>query len=100
MGVSSLLHRLPHCLTYLIAFPQSPLRWTQSRSIQPLHRQTPKMRIIVGTGPSGASLLAQLVKNPPAVQETPVRFLGWEDPLQKGQATLSIILGLPLWLSW
>ena len=31
-----------------------------------------------------ASLLAQLVKNPPAMPETPVRFLGWEDPLEKG----------------
>ena len=31
-----------------------------------------------------ASLEAQLVKNPPAMQETPVRFLGWEDPLEKG----------------
>ena len=30
------------------------------------------------------SLVAQLVKNPPAMQETPVRFLGWEDPLEKG----------------
>ena len=31
-----------------------------------------------------ASLIAQLVKNLPAVQETPVRFLGQEDPLEKG----------------
>ena len=31
-----------------------------------------------------ASLEAQLVKNPPAMQETPVRFLGWEDALEKG----------------
>ena len=31
-----------------------------------------------------ATLVAQLVKNPPAVQETPVQFLGWEDPLEKG----------------
>ena len=31
-----------------------------------------------------ASLVAQLVKNPPAMQETPVRFLGREDPLEKG----------------
>ena len=31
-----------------------------------------------------ASLVAQLVKNPPAMQETPVWFLGWEDPLEKG----------------
>ena len=39
-----------------------------------------------------ASLIAQLVKNPPAMQETPVRFLGWEDPLEKGNATHSSIL--------
>ena len=31
-----------------------------------------------------ASLVAQLVKNPPAMWETPVQFLGWEDPLEKG----------------
>ena len=30
------------------------------------------------------SLLAQLVKNPPAMQETPVQFLEWEDSLAKG----------------
>ena len=39
-----------------------------------------------------ASLIAQLVKNPPAMQEIPVRFLGWEDPLQKRKATHSSIL--------
>ena len=33
---------------------------------------------------SWASLVAQLVKNPPAMQETPVQFLGQEDPLEKG----------------
>ena len=47
-----------------------------------------------------ASLVAQLVKNPPAMQETWVLFLGWEDLLEKGQATHSGNLGLPLWLSW
>ena len=31
-----------------------------------------------------ASLIAQFLKNPPAVQATPVQFLGWEDLLQKG----------------
>ena len=31
-----------------------------------------------------ASLLAQMLKNPPAMQETLVRLLGWEDPLEKG----------------
>ena len=34
----------------------------------------------------GASLVAQLIKNPPAMQETWVRPLGWEDPLEKGMA--------------
>ena len=43
-----------------------------------------------------ASLVAQLVKNPPVMQETLVRFLGQEDPLEKGYATHSSILGLPL----
>ena len=33
---------------------------------------------------SCASLVAQLVKNPPATQETPVRLLGREDPLENG----------------
>ena len=41
---------------------------------------------------SWASLVAQLVKNPPAMQETLVRSLGWEDPLEKGKATHSSIL--------
>ena len=39
-----------------------------------------------------ASLVAQLVKNLPAMQETWVRSLGWEDPLEKGMVTHSSIL--------
>ena len=39
-----------------------------------------------------ASLVAQTVKKPPAVQETQVQSLGWEDPLEKGMATHSSIL--------
>ena len=39
-----------------------------------------------------ASLVAQRVKNPPAVQETQVQPLGWEDPLEKRVATHSSIL--------
>ena len=35
---------------------------------------------------------AQMVKNPPAVQETWVRFLGWEDLLEEGTATHSSVL--------
>jgi len=38
-----------------------------------------------------ASLVAQMVKNPPAMQETWVRPLDWEDPLEKGMATHSSI---------
>ena len=41
---------------------------------------------------SWASMVAQLVKNPPAMRETWVRSLGWEDPLEKGKATHSNIL--------
>ena len=40
----------------------------------------------------GASLVAQLVKNPSAMWETWVRSLGWEDPLEKGKATHFSIL--------
>ena len=40
-------------------------------------------------------LRAQLVKNPPAMQETPVGFLDQEDPLEKGQATNPVLLGFP-----
>ena len=39
-----------------------------------------------------ASLVAQTVKNLPSVQETWVRSLGWEDPLEEGMATHSGIL--------
>ena len=47
-----------------------------------------------------ASLIAQLVKNPLAMQETPVQFLGQEDPLEKGEAAHFSILGLLWWLRW
>ena len=41
---------------------------------------------------NGTSLVAQLVKNLPAMEETQVPSLGWEDPLEKGMATHSSIL--------
>ena len=45
-----------------------------------------------------ASLVVQLVKNPPAMQEPWVQSLGWEDPLEKGKATHPSILA---WrISW
>ena len=42
---------------------------------------------------SRATPVSQLVRNPPAMQETLVRFLGWEDPLEEG-------IGYPLQYSW
>ena len=47
-----------------------------------------------GKGGEGAqtSLGAQTVKNPPAVQETRVRSLGWEDPLEEGRVAHSSVL--------
>ena len=45
-----------------------------------------------------ASLVAQSLKNLPAVQETQVRSLGWEDPLEKEMATHSSILAWKI--SW
>ena len=51
------------------------------------------MKFIAGIGfEIWASLIAQLVKNLPAMQETPIRFLGWKDPLEKGKADHSSIL--------
>ena len=53
------------------------------------------MKIEFGLGVLGfseASLVAQLIKNPPAVWETSVQSLGWEDALEKGKVTHSSIL--------
>ena len=56
--------------------------------------------LLNGYSPYWASLVAQLEKNLPAMQETLVQFLGQEDLLEKGQATHHSIIGLPWWLSW
>ena len=45
-----------------------------------------------GEGIGWAFLVAQSVKNPPAMWETWVRSLGWEDPLEEGMATHSTSL--------
>ena len=49
-------------------------------------------------GTHGASLVAQMVKHLPVVQETRVRSLGWEDPLEKEMVTHSSILACKI--SW
>ena len=50
--------------------------------------------------PSWVFLVAQLVKNPPAMWETWVPSLGWEDPLEKGKATHSSILAWRIPWTW
>ena len=47
---------------------------------------------------NGASLMAQMVKNPQTMQMTRVRSLGWKDPLEKGMATHCSILAWKI--SW
>ena len=50
------------------------------------------MSIYIPTNSAGASLVAQMVKGLPAVRETQVQSLGWEDPLEKEMATHSSTL--------
>ena len=50
------------------------------------------MELGVGDNHPWASLVVQTVKNLPAMQETQVQYLGWEDPLEEGIATHSSIL--------
>ena len=57
-------------------------------------------RVQFPDGGTRASLVAQLVKNLSATQQTLVRFLGREDPLEKGEATHSSILEFLWWLRW
>ena len=54
--------------------------------------RSPREEIAYPLQYSWASLVAQLVKNPPAMQETWVQSLGWEDPLEEAMATHSSIL--------
>ena len=51
-----------------------------------------RLKLPVGNQGNWASLVAQLVRNPSAMQETPVQSLGWEDPLEKEMATHFSIL--------
>ena len=60
----------------------------EGNPISPTFDKTRKQCVLAAS----ASLVAQLVKNPPAMQETWAWSLGWEDPLEKGKATHSSIL--------
>ena len=54
----------------------------------------------INYGQVWASVVAQLVKGPPAMWETWVRSLGWEDPQEKGKATHSSILSWRIHSPW
>ena len=65
----------------IILFPENIMR----KVVPFTFLQIPRPGLIADTWTFiGLTLIAQLVKNPPAVQETLVQFLGWEDPLEKG----------------
>ena len=59
------------------------LHW-QADSLLLSHQGNPYVNVYIMPYAIRASLIAQLVKNPLAMQETLVRLLGWEDPLEKG----------------
>ena len=61
------------------------------------HMQVNTIAMVPILWSSGASLVSQMVKNPPAMQETRVWSLGWEDPLKKETAPLSSILAWRIW---
>ena len=62
-------------------------------------QSSPFLGLLTGpiAGANGASLVAQMVKRLPAMRETQVRSLGWEDPLKKGLTSHSSILGRIPW---
>ena len=62
------IHTLEYCDMAVKPFEENSVYWKYGK----------------GYGKDRASLVAQLLKNPLAVQETPVWFLGQEDPLEKG----------------
>ena len=87
-----------YCMTlFILGFPHSSVDKEFSCSAGDLGL-IPGSRRSTGEGIgyplqySWASLVAQLVKNLPAMLETWVQSLGWEDPLEKGKSTHSSIL--------
>ena len=81
------------CLTGLEdPLPSSSLSWLWVGSLNSLPCGPHHRAICVPSIGFWASLVAQMVKNPPAMRETWVQSLGWEDPLEKGKATHSSIL--------
>ena len=70
-----------------------PTRGSNPHPLHLLHWQAGSLQLPLASL-LWASLVAYLIKNPPAMQETWVQSLGWEDPLEKGKATHSSDSGL------
>ena len=104
MKVTECLLCVTHCVKCIrctmLCLQHNNSMWQKVITILIVYQQKSKLRFSVMTGIDWASLIAQLVKNSLARQETLVGFLGREDPLEKGKTTHSSILGVPWWLSW
>ena len=75
-----------------MTFPTSPKQLADCCLTQPQHQQCTTQVYATRFLIKWAFLVAQLVKNLPAMQETWVQSLGWEDPLEKEKAIHSGIL--------
>ena len=84
---------LPHCRRILYQLSDQGARDSNPTFLTPEHMPfSPAVSVLTTYSKfhcrplvsPGASLIAQLVKNPLAMQKTLVGFLGWEDPLEKG----------------
>ena len=85
----------PHCisLSYLLDhWPTELFLTLATLALNLFSKDSFLLENLFQTSPNRASLVAQLVKNPPAMWETWVWSLGWEDPLEKGMPTHSRIL--------
>ena len=75
--------------------------WMQGCGSTVWMNMTEKIMFIIHLPHSGSSLMAQMVKNPPAMWETWVQSLGLEDPLKEGIATHSSIRAWRIpWTEW
>ena len=87
---------MPHSFTVVVVVGSSAGKGSAGNAGDPSSIPWSERSAGKGTGYplqySWASLVAHMVKNPPAVWETWVRSLGWENALEKGTATHSSIL--------
>ena len=84
----TLCHYLPSLSAYdMVLYIENP-----KDSTKKLLELIREFGTVTGYNTTRASLVAHLVKNLPAMRETWIRSLGWEDPLENGKATHSNIL--------